>query len=199
MTEEKITFAHLVERLGAQNTPRDCDSLYFLRLFLDAYRRDLANDGPRVSELSSLIGEIESDIHHVDPRLEMLDNLCESLPEPSLDCEVVNLRTAAYELLCMHRAFLAKLNAVKEAVGKDAGGHGTAASKLSGGSAKRRFARNLATVFDDFKGPPSGTREGDFHKFVCEAHEVATGEEARGFETDVQDAAKYYRALSPRK
>ena len=197
MTAEN-TFDYLVERLGAQNAT-DSDGLYFLRLFLEAYRRDLAHDGLRVSELGSLIDDIEADIRHVAPRLVTLDRMTEELPEPSIDCEIVAVREASHDLLIQLDAFLGKLAAVKGPLGKDKGGAGTAAAKLAGGSAKRRFARNLATVFADFKGPPSGTREGDFHKFVCEAHEVATGEEARGFEGDVQDAAKYYRALSPRK
>lgn len=199
MNAEKITFDDLVKRLGAQNAPRDCDSLYFLRLFLDAYRRDLAHKGPRGSELYDLMSDIEKDIRRIAPRLVTLDRMTEELPEPSIDCEIVALRGSAHELLINLDAFLGKLDAVRGQLGKDKGGAGTAASKLAGGSAKRRFARNLSVVFADFKGTPTGTREGEFHKFVCEAHEVATGEEARGFEADAQDAAKYYRALSPRK
>lgn len=195
---EKITFDDLVERLGAKDAPQS-DGLWLLRLFIEDYARSLSHDGPRVSELDSLMHDVEVDIRHVRPRLAALDRMCEPLPEPSIDCEIAALRGAAHELIINLDAFLDKLNAVKETTGKDRGGAGTAASKLAEGSPRRRFARKLSVVFADFKGSPTGTEGGDFHRFVCAAHEVATGEETRGFVEDVKDAVKFYRALSPRK
>jgi hypothetical protein len=198
MTAEKITFDYLVERLGAKDAPQS-DGLWLLRLFIEDYARNLSRDRPRVSELNKSMTDIRANVLLLARRAAALDQNLEPLPEPGIDGEIDSLRAATQDMLVHLDNYCGALDRVLTTLGKDAGGRTSAAARLAKGSPRRRFVRNLAPIWEAFKGPPTGTEGGEFHKFVCACHEVATGKEDHGFADDVKAIAKEHRVRFVRK
>lgn len=75
----------------------------------------------------------------------------------------------------------------------DSGGRGGIHSRVFG-SAKRRFVRELAEIWDRYRGYPTGSVPGPFYNFVCTAHDCATGSRSyAGLDNEFKIVAPEYR------
>jgi hypothetical protein len=181
-----------------------------LALVLDQYAFDLQEKEVRVGKLaddaavieemaSELARKIESfadDLSEVSDWAHHLGAMDKFLRSGARDreefCEA--LRSLSRLAGAVRGEIVIKFASGADPDAPDRGGRGGIATRILG-SPKRRFVRALASIWADTQGWPTGTAEGGFHRFVCVAHECATGDQdCCSFEHEIKFVAKEFRA-----